>query len=231
MLSLLIETSTELGLVAIVKEGQVLFVSQLPAGQQNSKYLLPEIQSGLKSLELKVNAFDFIAVGVGPGSYTGIRIGVMTAKTLAFATDTPLIGLCTLQTFLPENEGRFAVMIDAKISGAYVILGQKRGGEVAYLSEPQGVGLNHLPGLLQGIKTVVSPNISRIKPNLEAIAPNLQLEWEVKGPDPLLMYRGAVVKFESHEFTTEGELDILYLRKTQAELEREIKKNPPPLTS
>ncbi len=227
MLALVIETSTELGLAAVVKDGRLLYECRLPTGQQNSKYLLPGIQNGLKELDLKIKDFDFIAVGVGPGSYTGIRIGVMVAKTLTFATEIPLVALCTLQTFVPEADGCFAVLIDAKISGAYVVIGEKRGQRVTYRGEPQVIELGQLSALLQGIDRIISPCISRLKPVLDRDESGQAIAWEVKGPDCLQIYQSAKEKFVRGEFTTDGQVDILYLRKTQAEIEREIKKNPP----
>jgi tRNA threonylcarbamoyladenosine biosynthesis protein TsaB len=226
MLSLLIETSTEQAMIAIVKEGKLLFLGQLPIGHQSSKHLIPQIESGIKSLKIKIKDFDFIGVGVGPGSYTGIRIGVMTAKTLAFATERPLIALCTLHTFVPKNEGPFSVLIDAKISGVYAIEGNKSHEEINYLCEPQVIDISHLRSLLHKAYRIVTPDSTRIKPKIEAIYPDVKLEWETKPPDPLHMYKMASLHYARKEYSLGEQIDIMYLRKTQAEMEWEEKNRP-----
>jgi tRNA threonylcarbamoyladenosine biosynthesis protein TsaB len=224
MLSLIIETCTDLGIVAIVREGKLLYHSQLPPGQQNSKVLLPEIQSALQNTHVQLKDVDFIGVGIGPGSYTGIRMGVITAKALAFAAEIPLVGLCTLHNFIPDIDGPFTVLIDAKISGAYVICGNRNKEQIHYITEPQVVELSQLPNVFHGKPyTMVSPNPGRIKPFLESIDPKCLGEWEIKGPDPLAMYRSAMGKFQRNDLSLDGHLEIMYLRKTQAEIEREKK--------
>ncbi len=224
MLSLLIETSTEQSVAAIVKEGTLLFKSSFPIGRQCSKYLIPEIESGLKSLNVKIKDFDFIGVGIGPGSYTGIRIGVMTAKALAFAAEIPLIGLCTLHTFIPDNNGPFSVWIDAKISGLYAVQGHKNDEGIHYLSKPQVIEMSPAGSVLPNPCVIVTPDSTRIKPKIEAIYPDLKLNWEIKSPDPLNMHRMASLRYERKEYSLDGHIDIMYLRKTQAEIERETKK-------
>ena len=127
MPALLIETGTERGMTAIVDGEAILFHAILPLGYHNSRYLLPEIEKGLQQLNLAVKNLQYIACGQGPGSYTGIRVGATVAKSLAFACKLPLIGISTLQTFVPDKEGAFAVLIDAKIGGVYMIKGSRKG--------------------------------------------------------------------------------------------------------
>ena len=87
---LLIDTATERGIVSIFDQETQLFHADLPYGLNNSKHLLPKIQEGLLSLGLEPKDLHCIACGTGPGSYTGMRVGAMTAKTLSFALEIPL---------------------------------------------------------------------------------------------------------------------------------------------
>ena len=230
MLSLLIDTSTEQGLAAIARDHQLLFQGQLPPGLKSSAFLLPEIQSGLKQLNLRIQDLDSIVVGKGPGSYTGIRMGVITAKTLAFASNLPLIGLCTLHAFTPSSEGEFAVFLDAGISGVYAIRGTRSGNTIAYSQGPEVLEMGHLLPILDTVDTIVCPAPHRIQTRIDAAYPQFRPKWEIAAPDPLQIYRQALSEFEKRNYSLNGEVDILYLRKTQAEMEREKKIGIPELT-
>ena len=130
MLSLIIDTSTERGCAVFFDGHEILFQGNFPFGLNNSKYLLPEIERGFKILGRSPDDLDCVAVGIGPGSYTGIRVGVMVAKTLVFALNKPLITFCSLEAFLPAQKVPYAVILDAKIGGAYVWKGAKRSREL-----------------------------------------------------------------------------------------------------
>jgi tRNA threonylcarbamoyladenosine biosynthesis protein TsaB len=224
MYSLLIETSTEQGLLAILKDHQLIFQGNLPSGYQNSKHLLPEIERGLKLLNFQVKDFKYIAVGIGPGSYTGIRIGAITAKTLAFAAKLPLIGLCTLELWTPSEDGQFAVLIDAKIGGAYVITGQWLHGVINYFSPPQLLELNKLGEILDPVEVILTPKRTPVEEKLKALYPQNSWKWEEKGPDLLQMDTLAYNKYLKGDYSSDGQLEILYMRKTQAEIEQDLKK-------
>jgi tRNA threonylcarbamoyladenosine biosynthesis protein TsaB len=93
-----IETATEVCSVSFSKNGQVIALKENFEGQSHAKLLTVFIDELLKENQLKVKNFDAIAVSMGPGSYTGLRIGVSAAKGLAYAADLPLIAVSTLQS-------------------------------------------------------------------------------------------------------------------------------------
>ena len=86
MTSLILDTSGDLTYIAIAVSGSLASKVIITEGRQLSKFLLPSIQSILQACTP-----NFIAIGTGPGSFTGTRIGAMVAKTLAFAWNIPLI--------------------------------------------------------------------------------------------------------------------------------------------
>ncbi len=93
-----IETATEVCSVSFSKNGQVIALKENFEGQSHAKLLTVFIDELLRENQLKIKNFDAIAVSMGPGSYTGLRIGVSAAKGLAYAADLPLIAVSTLQS-------------------------------------------------------------------------------------------------------------------------------------
>lgn len=123
-----IETSTEVCSVALTSEGQVLDHRENYEGQTHATLLSQYVKEMLdyaRSRELKLDA---IAVSIGPGSYTGLRIGLSEAKGLAFGLQVPLIGVNTLQLltvstmfnhFIEEDNVLYVPMIDARRMEVY----------------------------------------------------------------------------------------------------------------
>lgn len=210
MQALIIDTSTERGIVSFVKDHQLLYHVELPFGLQNSHFLLPELDKGLKELNLSLSTFNLIAVGVGPGSYTGIRVGAMAAKTLSMAENTPLIGISTLDGF--ETEGEYAVVIDAKMGGVYIKSSSK--------AEPAMLTIEEALEFVRYAPEILSPNSVSIKKKFDELGA-INPKWIDLYPNPLAIYRRAVEKFHKKEYSTEGDLELLYMRKTQAEIEKE----------
>ena len=127
-----IETSTSVCSVALSENGYSLSFRENSEGRSHAALLAPFIDLILKENNILPEKLDAIAVSKGPGSYTGLRIGVSTAKGLAFALDIPLIGINTLElmanAFLeiyPGYRGTDCVlcpMIDARRMEVYTCL-------------------------------------------------------------------------------------------------------------
>ncbi|WP_114748693.1 tRNA (adenosine(37)-N6)-threonylcarbamoyltransferase complex dimerization subunit type 1 TsaB [Pleomorphovibrio marinus] len=94
-----IETFTKVCAVALHQEGKLLGAISLHDGNVHGQKLVPLIEALLLQFGLKVSRLDAIAVSKGPGSYTGLRIGVSTAKGLCYAHDLPLIGIDSLNAY------------------------------------------------------------------------------------------------------------------------------------
>lgn len=224
MPTLLIETSTERGFTAIFKGNELLFQKELPFGYNNSKYLLPTVEEALQTVGLVASQLALIAVGVGPGSYTGMRIAAIIAKTLSYACKRPLVGICTLESFLPRQDCSFGVIIDAKIGGAYLLKGRQCNGIAHYTSTPALYSLEKLEIELSDVDVLVTPYKEILQAKLQALYPKLHCEWQEEAPSPFQMLSRAQIKFSENLFSIDGKLELLYLRKTQAEIEQEHKK-------
>ena len=96
-LILSIDTSTKVCSVALHKYGKLLAISELYTEKSHSGMLTTLCENVVKHAGFSLNALDAIAVAKGPGSYTGLRIGVSTAKGFCFALDKPLISVNTLE--------------------------------------------------------------------------------------------------------------------------------------
>jgi tRNA threonylcarbamoyladenosine biosynthesis protein TsaB len=219
MTSLLIDTCTEHGVVTFFSGDTILYNGTIPKGLHNSKYMIMEVDKGLKSLSLQVKDLQFIAVTIGPGSYTGIRVGVIAAKTLAYAGNRPIITLCSIDGYTPNHDATFIGIIDAKIGGGYFRVGRKKGNRVEWLTEPAVSELDKLEAL-QDIPLLVTPNKQLLEKKLQKIYPQLSFEWIEQPPDVGQFIDIANHKFNTGEVETGTEFDLLYLRKTQAEIEK-----------
>jgi tRNA threonylcarbamoyladenosine biosynthesis protein TsaB len=94
---LAIDTSTHMLTVAVVEGTKVLKEICSSAERNHSLYLTPTIKEALDALALQVQDIDGIIVGRGPGSYTGVRIGVTVGKTLAWVSKKPIVGVSSLE--------------------------------------------------------------------------------------------------------------------------------------
>ncbi|MBD5357113.1 MAG: tRNA (adenosine(37)-N6)-threonylcarbamoyltransferase complex dimerization subunit type 1 TsaB [Bacteroides sp.] len=92
-----IETSSKICSVALSKDGVVEFLMEDTSGMNHATKLAPFVEKCMEELKRKEEILDAVAVSLGPGSYTGLRIGLSLAKGLAYSLDIPLIGISTLQ--------------------------------------------------------------------------------------------------------------------------------------
>lgn len=123
-----IETSTEVCSVALTSEGQVMDHRENYEGQTHATMLSQYVKEMLQYARSREMQIDAIAVSIGPGSYTGLRIGLSEAKGLAFGLSIPLIGVNTLQLmavsamfnhFVDEDKPLYVPMIDARRMEVY----------------------------------------------------------------------------------------------------------------
>lgn len=118
-----IETSTKNCSVAIAVAGEILAIKELNNGNySHAEVLHPFINDILSESEISMPQIDAVAVSKGPGSYTGLRIGVSAAKGFCFAFDKPLISVDTLTSLsyaININEGIIVPMIDARRMEVY----------------------------------------------------------------------------------------------------------------
>mgnify|MGYP006330415895 CR=1 FL=1 len=119
---ILIETSTALCSTALAENGAIVSYKESSAPKAHASLTAVFIQEMLSERGLTINDCDAVCVSMGPGSYTGLRVGVSTAKGLCFGAGKPLIAVGTLDTLVAQASGdyRFIIpMVDARRMEVY----------------------------------------------------------------------------------------------------------------
>ncbi len=135
MLVLALETATRVAGVALISEDQVKKEIFLHHRHTHSETLMVMVDEVLTECEVKLDQIDALAVSIGPGSFTGLRIGLATAKGLAAGAKKPIIGVCTLEALAYNAclfEGLICPVLDARRDEVYaaVYRGNGRRAEV-----------------------------------------------------------------------------------------------------
>ncbi len=102
-MQLAIETTGRQGSIAILDQGNVIDSVNLPGEHRTAMTLAPNIKRLMTSTGIKYDAITFISVAIGPGSFTGLRVGVTTAKTLSFAWQIPLVAIGSIAAIAAES--------------------------------------------------------------------------------------------------------------------------------
>ena len=117
-----IDTSTPIGSVALIDGESLVAEHTLNIVKAHSSRLMPAIDTVLKWGDITADELDGCAVGIGPGSFTGIRIGIATIKSLCYALDKPIVGVSTLEAIaynLRWTEGLICPILDARQNESY----------------------------------------------------------------------------------------------------------------
>ena len=222
---LAIETSAKAVSAAVSQEGKILCAGYQDTGLTHSRTLMPIVEGILKNTNLTIADMDAIAVAAGPGSFTGIRIGVAAAKGLAFAAEKPAIAVSTLVAMARNvsfADGLIICAMDARRQQVYNALFEARDGKLTRLTEDRAIALSDLLEEVKDdprLKTVVGDGGKLCQSFLEANGVPCRL-----APPHLLMQNAMSVALAAEELAGEGklltaqELEPVYLRPPHADL-------------
>ena len=152
MLILAFESSAKAASAALLRDGKLISQYTQCSGLTHSRTLLPMGEDMLKNAELTLDDVDLIAVAHGPGSFTGIRIGVSMVKGLAWAGDKPCVGVSTLEAMAWHGlaaGGLVCPVMDARRSQVYNALFSIEDGRPVRLTEDRPISLEELAAELQ----------------------------------------------------------------------------------
>jgi tRNA threonylcarbamoyladenosine biosynthesis protein TsaB len=220
MLTLIIDSSGEKSIIALGKGSSIVAERQVSARIADqflyADTLAAAVQELLKDHHYTAQDLSRIGVGAGPGSYTGIRVGVSFAQGLALALGIPLISFCSLMGYPSSNKGAFISITDARAGGAYCLRGHHHGDKVEYPEAPEACSLSALIEKLQSTPLAISPHTSLLKNRLEPLA-SLACQWEEREFDSAACLKVVDKKHQEGDVVPQGCVEILYLRKSQAE--------------
>ncbi|RME05307.1 MAG: tRNA (adenosine(37)-N6)-threonylcarbamoyltransferase complex dimerization subunit type 1 TsaB [Planctomycetota bacterium] len=130
---LALETSTLQGSVALCKNGAVQLTRQLAKGTQHGREILPAVDQLLRQAHLSVSSLHAIALGIGPGSFTGLRVGLAAVEGLRFAQKIPVVGIPSFDAMAYHlweqkqfSQGALATLYYARRQRMYLALYQFR---------------------------------------------------------------------------------------------------------
>ena len=228
MLILALESSATACSVALTRDGELLAHAYQHSGLTHSRTLLPLVNNVLTSCAESMEHVDVVAVAAGPGSFTGLRIGVATAKGLAWAGDKDCAPCSTLESMawpLAHMEGKVIVCaMDARRSQVYNAIFLAKDGKLERLSEDRAISLADLAQELKNIENekIVVGDGAKLCYNVVSemgialtLAPEhlrMQSGWGVARAAQELAEKGQLIKGE--------QLNAVYHRLSQAERER-----------
>ena len=222
MLLLSVDSSAVTASAALSEDGEIIKSELINKGLTHSETLLPLIQSVMG--EHKYSELGAIAVTAGPGSFTGVRIGVATVKGIAFVNNTPCISISTLEAiaynFTDENAVICAVM-DARRMQFYNALFKAENGRITRLCEDRAISLEDLRKDLEGFDKVIIAG-----DGAELCFNNIGLENAVLANGDKRFQNGTGVSraAQGRETVSAADLRPVYLRPSQAERELKLKK-------
>ena len=231
MLILAFETSAKAGSVALMEQGRLLGESYTNTGLTHSQTVMTMAEDLLKNCGKTAADVSAVAVAAGPGSFTGVRIGVAAAKGFAWGADLPCYGVSTLEAMalgLGISEGYVLPVMDARRDQVYTALFCATGGNLRRLTEDRAISLEELGAEIKNLEKsifLVGDGSTLCYNTLRTDAPGLVLP-----PEHRLHQRAAGVALAAQQEIDAGKagdgaaLTPNYLRLSQAERERLAKK-------
>ena len=220
---LAVDTSAVCASVAVTEDGKILSESSINTGLTHSRTLMPMIDSVLRNGEIAMDSIDMFACSVGPGSFTGIRIGVAAIKGLCDALGKKCVPVSTLEALAYNLVGRNCTAVsvmDARCNQVYCAIFNVQGETVTRLTEDMALKIDDLGEMLRSYENIIFVGDG-------AKLCNKALGYE-KAPANCEYQRGSSVCFAAVNHMDEAldskELLPVYLRLPQAERELNAKK-------
>lgn len=223
---LALETSAKSVSAAVVEDGAVRASCFSCTGLTHSRTLMPMVEAMLKNAELTLAQMDAVAVAAGPGSFTGLRIGVSAAKGLAWAADKPCIGVSTLEAMaqnLAHMDALLVCAMDARRNQVYNALFEAKDGVLTRVTADRAIEVRELAEELRGETRrmiVLGDGAVLCRDGLAAAGVSCALAPEA------LRWQNAVgvgLAAQGAPLVSAQQITPVYLRMSQAERERKAR--------
>lgn len=227
------DSTAKIASVAVCDGEELLALYNIDNGLTQSELLLPMAENMLKALKLTLRDIDLLAVSVGPGSFTGVRIGTAIVKGLAFGRDIPTVGVSTLDELAENLRGLKGIIVpcmDARRSQVYNALFRSDGESLTRLTEDRAISIADLAKELseyKGESIYLSGDGEAVaREKLLALGQELSVTPRLLiGQNAYSVARVAYRKYLNGEYTNDLGISPTYLRMPQAERERLEKLN------
>ena len=232
MITLGFESTAKIASVAITNDKKVLASYSVDNGATQSELLLPMAESLLRSLNLSFSDVEILTCSVGPGSFTGVRIGVSLVKGIAFKRNIPTIGVSSLEALAENLRGLKGIIVpcmDARRMQVYTALFECDGEKITRLCEDMAISTDELQSRLSSYEErsiyIVGDGYDLVhrelsgKVSLENTPKDLRLQKAES------VCRVAVDKYLDGIRENDLEIAPTYLRMPQAERERKEREN------
>lgn len=230
-----IETSSVVSSVAVMNESQLIGEITIQAGLTHSEQLVPHIQTLLEMTNIKHSDLKGIVVVSGPGSFTGLRIGMGTAKAMAYALQIPLYGVMTMDSLahnVSYTDHTICTVIDAQKKHVYAGIYQYEDHELVCKEEPFVIPASDLLDRFRANDDKVlflGDGIKRIEKLLEEKDTNLTiLDISQRIPKASSLLLAGRKLIDTNEVSDPMDMVPYYIRRSEAEVlwEERHKDNP-----
>lgn len=222
---LAVDTGTAVNTVALCEDGRLLAETVSLCGRAHSERLLATVDWILRETSMQLADLDAFAVSIGPGSFTGVRVGVAAWKGLALAVGKPLYGvsaMAAMSRLAGVEHGLVCPVLDAKMGEVFAAVFQWQDGVRTRLTEDRVCPVEALRDAIEGPVRFLGDGIARYRERLEAAFPEaLFIEEAFGAPRAISIALEALALARSGAVGDPGEAAPVYLRKSQAELNRD----------
>lgn len=219
---LALDTSALTATAAIWDDGIIVCEESVTTKLTHSQTIMPMVDELLCKASLDINDIDLFACSVGPGSFTGLRIGIGTIKGLAYGAGKKVCAVSTLEALAHNvafSDYLIAPIMDARRSQVYNALYKSQDGKIICIEEPRAISVEELCASLDEKTVFVGDGVKVYR---EKIC-ELMGENALFAPAQHMLQRAASVASAAltKECIDASALSAIYLRKPQAERERE----------
>ncbi len=222
---LAIDTSALTATAAILSEDMLIGEISTTTKLTHSQTIMPMIDELLKKVSLDITDIDLFACSEGPGSFTGLRIGIGTIKGLAYGLGKPVVGVSTLEALaynIDVTDLVICPIMDARRGQVYNGLYRYNDGELSCIEEPRALSIEELCEELTERTIFVGDGVNVHKEKIKELLGDKAV---FSSPQNLLQRAGSVAFAAlKKEAVSAEDLTAVYLRKPQAEREREERK-------